>query len=81
MLSRLTSPQVAFLVYPVARGEDYEKKAVGCIVKHDRADLQVTSFQQHGIGFAAAKPFEFNMEPENAYTVRTSIAFPTQQLK
>jgi len=29
----------------------------------------VVTFQQHGIGFAAAKPLEFYMEPKYAYTV------------
>jgi len=61
--------KAAFLVYPVNRAEDYEKKAVGCIVQHDAPSLPVVTFQQNGIGFAAAKPFEVNLEPEYAYTI------------
>jgi len=61
--------KVVILVYPVNRMEDYEKKVAGCIVQHEYPAFQVVSFQQQGMGFAAAKPFEFNMEPEFAYTV------------
>jgi len=60
--------KACFLIYPVNRVEDYEKKAVACIVQHQQPSLQVVTFQQQGIGFAAAKPLEFNMEPEFAYT-------------
>jgi len=61
--------KATFLIYPVNRAEEYEKKAVGCIVQHETPELPVVTFQQAGIGFAAAKPLEFNMEPEFAYTV------------
>jgi hypothetical protein len=61
--------KVSILVYPVNRMEEYEKKVAGCIVQHENPTHQIVSFQQQGIGFAAAKPLEFNMEPEFAYTV------------
>jgi len=61
--------KVNILVYPINRMEEYEKKVAGCIVQHENPTHQIVSFQQLGIGFASAKPMEFNMEPEFAYTV------------
>jgi len=63
--------KVSILAYSDKRTDNCEKLVAFCLVQGKERVHRVPSFQQEGIGFGSLKPFEFELQPEFAYTALT----------
>jgi len=60
---------VTFLLYPVARTDEWQKQIGFCVIKDDEPHHTLPSFQPEGIGFGGSESFTCVVEPEHTYTV------------
>jgi len=66
-----TPTKVCLLVYSKTRTDESSKQVAFCVVKNNENERvhKMPSFQQEGLGFGSAKPFDLTVEPNLSYNV------------